>query len=113
MREYLRLHPEARDVELTLARAYQWAGRYDDATRIREQEEEIQEQLNELRAGQTGGDDSPVLKLFASYASGGQHSHGKEIELGQGLVGQCAIDKTKIHLTNVPSTAFRVASGLS
>ncbi|HMT20549.1 MAG TPA: UvrB/UvrC motif-containing protein, partial [Promineifilum sp.] len=37
------------------------SGRYDDATRIREQEEDIQEQLNELRAGQTNGEDSPVL----------------------------------------------------
>jgi signal transduction histidine kinase/DNA-binding response OmpR family regulator/HAMP domain-containing protein len=56
---------------------------------------------------------TPKLKLFASYASGGQHAHGKEIELGQGLVGQCAVEKTKILLTNVPSTAFRIATGLS
>ncbi|MEP7297680.1 MAG: response regulator, partial [Burkholderiales bacterium] len=55
----------------------------------------------------------PKLRLFASYASGGQNSHGREIELGQGLVGQCAIEKTKILLTNVPSDAFRVATGLS
>ena len=55
----------------------------------------------------------PRLQLFASYASGGQAAHGKEVELGQGLVGQCAIDKTKVLLTNVPSNAFRVATGLS
>ncbi len=53
------------------------------------------------------------LKLFGSYASGGQASHGKEVELGQGLVGQCAIEKQKILLTNVPTSAFRVATGLS
>jgi signal transduction histidine kinase/CheY-like chemotaxis protein/HAMP domain-containing protein len=58
-------------------------------------------------------DTSPKLKLFASYASGGQHAHGKEVELGQGLIGQCAIEKEKILLTNVPSDAFRVATGLS
>ncbi|WKB53099.1 HAMP domain-containing protein [Eleftheria terrae] len=57
--------------------------------------------------------ETPRLKLFASYASGGQQTHGKEIELGQGLVGQCALDKEKILLTNVPSAAFRVATGLS
>ena len=39
-------------------------------------------------------------------------SHGKEVDLGEGLVGQCAIDKRKILLTNVPSAAFRIASGL-
>ncbi|SEK26765.1 Signal transduction histidine kinase [Roseateles sp. YR242] len=57
--------------------------------------------------------ETPRLKLFASYASGGQATHGKELDLGQGLVGQCALDQEKILLTNVPGTAFRVASGLS
>ncbi|MBO9651907.1 MAG: response regulator, partial [Variovorax sp.] len=56
---------------------------------------------------------SPKLKLFASYASGGQDAHGKEIELGQGLVGQCAVEKSKILLTNVANPAFRIATGLS
>ncbi|MBT2324910.1 HAMP domain-containing protein [Variovorax paradoxus] len=56
---------------------------------------------------------TPRLRLFASYASGGQTSHGKEIDLGQGLVGQCAVEKSRILLTNVPSTAFRIATGLS
>src|SRR5213595_1481428 len=56
----------------------------------------------------TSSDADRRLKLFASYASGGQHAHGKEIGLGQGLVGQCAIEKKKILLTNVPSTAFKV-----
>src|SRR4029077_14826776 len=60
-----------------------------------------------------GAAESPRLKLVASYASGGQTAHGKEIDLGQGLVGQCAIDKRKILLTNTPSQAFRIASGLS
>ncbi|HEY9065764.1 MAG TPA: response regulator [Burkholderiaceae bacterium] len=55
----------------------------------------------------------PRLKLYGSYASGGQTAHGKEVELGEGLVGQCAIDKAKILVTNVPSSAFRIASGLS
>ncbi|MDM0112505.1 HAMP domain-containing protein [Variovorax sp. J22R133] len=61
----------------------------------------------------TGTGSTARLKLFGSYASGGQNAHGKEIELGQGLVGQCAIEKSKILLTNMPSTAFRVATGLS
>ena len=56
--------------------------------------------------------DTPCLRLFASYASGGQTTHGKEVHLGEGLVGQCAVDKRKLLLTNVPSSAFRIASGL-
>ena len=54
---------------------------------------------------------TPQLTLLASYASGGQRAHGKEIDLGEGLVGQCAIEKRKILLTNVPSSAFRIAIG--
>src|SRR5687767_2782542 len=61
----------------------------------------------------TAGATPTKLKLFASYASGGQDAHGKEVELGQGLVGQCAIERRKILLTNVPSAAFRIATGLS
>jgi len=61
----------------------------------------------------SGVNEQQRLKLLASYASGGQGAHGKEVELGQGLVGQCAIDKRKILLTNTPSQAFRIASGLS
>ncbi len=55
----------------------------------------------------------PKLRLFGSYASGGQSSHGKEVALGEGLVGQCAIEKSKILLTNIPSSSFRIATGLS
>ena len=60
-----------------------------------------------------GASTTPRLRLFASYASGGQATHGKELQLGEGLVGQCAMDAQKILLTNVPSSAFRVATGLS
>ena len=37
----------------------------------------------------------PQLELFASYASGGQHTHGKRVVVGEGLVGQCALDKSQ------------------
>ncbi|MET0377512.1 MAG: HAMP domain-containing protein [Spongiibacteraceae bacterium] len=52
------------------------------------------------------------LKLIASYASSGHGSHGKEVELGQGIVGQCAYDKKKILLNDVGGEPFRVSSGL-
>jgi len=61
----------------------------------------------------TNSANEPKLKLFGSYASSGQAAHGKEVELGQGLVGQCAIEKSKIRLTNRPNTSFRIATGLS
>ncbi|WP_157119417.1 HAMP domain-containing protein, partial [Azohydromonas lata] len=61
----------------------------------------------------SGAPQQARLKLFASYASSGQGLHGKEIGLGEGLVGQCALDKQKILLTNVPSVSFRIATALS
>ncbi|HEX7249010.1 MAG TPA: response regulator [Burkholderiales bacterium] len=53
------------------------------------------------------------LRLAASYASRGQRAHGKEVDIGEGLVGQCAIEKRKILLSNVPPQSFRIATGLS
>src|ERR1700739_1552575 len=56
--------------------------------------------------------DAPRLRLFASYASGGQNTHGREVHLGEGVVGQCAVEKQKILLTNVPTDYFHISSGL-
>src|SRR5262249_48498098 len=53
------------------------------------------------------------LRLLASYASGGEGSHGKVIGLGEGLVGQCAVDKQKILMHGVSAAAFRISSGLA
>src|SRR2546421_8346930 len=57
--------------------------------------------------------DNQKLKLLASFASGGQATHGKEVDLGQGLVGQCAIEKRKLTISGVPAASFRVATGLA
>jgi signal transduction histidine kinase/HAMP domain-containing protein/DNA-binding response OmpR family regulator len=53
------------------------------------------------------------LRLIASYASGGQGAHGKELGMGEGLVGQCAADKQKILMHGVPVATIRVSSGLA
>ncbi len=54
----------------------------------------------------------PMLTLLASYASAGQMALGKQVSLGEGLVGQCALEKQKVLLTNVPSDYIRISSGL-
>jgi HAMP domain-containing protein/signal transduction histidine kinase/DNA-binding response OmpR family regulator len=56
--------------------------------------------------------DSPCLKLLASYAYEHPSDVGKRLELGQGLVGQCALEKKKILLANVPAEYLRISSGL-
>ena len=54
----------------------------------------------------------PQLTLLASYAYKGQSAVGSQLELGEGLVGQCALEKQKILLTNVPPDYIRISSGL-
>jgi signal transduction histidine kinase/DNA-binding response OmpR family regulator/HAMP domain-containing protein len=57
--------------------------------------------------------EQPRLRLMASYASDGHGAYGKEVDLGQGLVGQCAFDKKKILLTSSFPEALKIASGLT
>ncbi|HWH46176.1 MAG TPA: HAMP domain-containing protein, partial [Burkholderiales bacterium] len=54
----------------------------------------------------------PRLTLLASYAAAGLQSTPRHLEIGEGLIGQCAIEAKKILLTPVPSNYFNVASGL-
>jgi signal transduction histidine kinase/DNA-binding response OmpR family regulator/HAMP domain-containing protein len=60
----------------------------------------------------SGGEDSQHLTLLASYASEGESAYGRRIGLGEGLVGQCALEKRKILLTNPPPEYLRISSGL-
>jgi signal transduction histidine kinase/CheY-like chemotaxis protein len=60
----------------------------------------------------SGGEEFPHLTLLASYASDGETAHGRRVGLGEGLVGQCALEKRKILLTNPPQDYLRIASGL-
>jgi GAF domain-containing protein/HAMP domain-containing protein len=56
--------------------------------------------------------EQPSLTLLASYAYERPSEVGKQLELGQGLIGQCAIEKQKIVLANVPPEYMRISSGL-
>jgi len=55
-------------------------------------------------------DEPKRLKLLASYAD--RSSVPVEIDFGEGLVGQCAIEAKKIHLTSAPPDYIRISSGL-
>jgi HAMP domain-containing protein/signal transduction histidine kinase/DNA-binding response OmpR family regulator len=52
------------------------------------------------------------LKLFSAYAFNEEQNIQREFALGQGLVGQCAVEKERILLTNVPSNYLKIGSGL-
>ncbi|HEY1951953.1 MAG TPA: response regulator, partial [Gemmatimonadaceae bacterium] len=53
-----------------------------------------------------------VLKLIASYAYKERKHVGNRFYLGEGLVGQAALEKKPILLTNVPDDYIRITSGL-
>ncbi len=56
--------------------------------------------------------DEPYLKLLASYAYKERKNIDNRFKLGEGLVGQCALEKQKILLSNVPSNYIQITSGL-
>ncbi len=55
---------------------------------------------------------NPLLKLFSAYAYNEELSLKKEFALGQGLVGQAAVEKERILLTKVPKNYIKIGSGL-
>ena len=58
----------------------------------------------------TAGD--RVLELLSSYAYRERKSVSNRFHIGEGLVGQCALEKKSILLTRVPSDYIQINSGL-
>jgi HAMP domain-containing protein/signal transduction histidine kinase/CheY-like chemotaxis protein len=52
------------------------------------------------------------LNLAASYAAAKRKGLQSSYEMGEGLIGQCAVEKERMLLTNVPKTYVRISSGL-
>ncbi|OGT88652.1 MAG: hybrid sensor histidine kinase/response regulator [Gammaproteobacteria bacterium RIFOXYD12_FULL_61_37] len=56
--------------------------------------------------------DNPRLRLTSAYAFHERKNLANEWRLGEGLVGQAAVEKQRILLTNVPSDYIEITSGL-
>jgi HAMP domain-containing protein/signal transduction histidine kinase/CheY-like chemotaxis protein len=61
---------------------------------------------------QREGADEAKLKLFAGYAQKSRKLIDQEFSLSEGLVGQCATDKERIRLANVPNEYLQISSGI-
>jgi HAMP domain-containing protein/CheY-like chemotaxis protein/signal transduction histidine kinase len=58
------------------------------------------------------GELQPYLRRLAGYAAGGESGEPDVFVLGEGLVGQCALEKQRILLANIPADYIRVHSSL-
>ncbi|PYS42224.1 MAG: hybrid sensor histidine kinase/response regulator [Acidobacteria bacterium] len=54
----------------------------------------------------------PVMKLLGGYAYNKRKNLANEFHAGEGLVGQCTLEKERILVTNVPANYVHVRSGL-
>ncbi|HZF51757.1 MAG TPA: response regulator, partial [Polyangiaceae bacterium] len=54
----------------------------------------------------------PILKLLSSYAYRERKHLSNQFRMGEGLVGQCALEKERILLTDVPDDYIKIGSGL-
>jgi CheY-like chemotaxis protein/signal transduction histidine kinase len=52
------------------------------------------------------------LKQLAAYADPDASGEPRRYRLGEGIVGQCAVDKQRVLLTDIPRNSVRVRSGL-
>jgi HAMP domain-containing protein/signal transduction histidine kinase/DNA-binding response OmpR family regulator len=60
----------------------------------------------------SGNEDVVALRLLSSYAHSGDTPLTRTIAIGEGLIGQCAVEKKRILLTNVPADYVRIVSSL-
>ncbi len=57
-------------------------------------------------------EETPSLRLLATYADDGANGHAPVLRLGEGLIGQCAVDKRRMLITDLPGNAVPISSAL-
>ncbi len=59
-----------------------------------------------------GSKDSPMLKQLASFADPQEGTEPRRYRIGEGMVGQCALDRQRVFLADIPPDSIHVRSGL-
>jgi PAS domain-containing protein len=80
----------------------------------------ILENLIEYLSANQGGvflvegesDQNKHISLIASFAYDKRKYHTKNIEIGEGLIGNCYLEKKSIHLREIPDDYIEITSGL-
>jgi HAMP domain-containing protein/CheY-like chemotaxis protein/signal transduction histidine kinase len=61
---------------------------------------------------QTENADSPQLRLLSAYAGDGANPHPPVVQFGEGLIGQCAMDKRQRLVADIPADTAPINSAL-
>jgi CheY-like chemotaxis protein/signal transduction histidine kinase/HAMP domain-containing protein len=61
---------------------------------------------------QVENEDSPQLHLLSAYADDGSNPHPQIVHFGDGLIGQCAMDKRQRLVSDIPGDAIPINSAL-
>jgi CheY-like chemotaxis protein/signal transduction histidine kinase/HAMP domain-containing protein len=61
---------------------------------------------------QMRSEDTSQLTLLSAFADSGESGHAHELRIGEGLVGQCASEKRRMLIADIPANAVPVRSGL-
>jgi signal transduction histidine kinase/DNA-binding response OmpR family regulator/HAMP domain-containing protein len=72
----------------------------------------VMETPKEETVDQDDHNTEPYLKLLASYAFHNRKNVGNQFALGEGLVGQSALEKERILITHAPDDYVQITSGL-
>jgi HAMP domain-containing protein/CheY-like chemotaxis protein len=57
-------------------------------------------------------EESSHLKLLGQYANHSESGYPQAIELGEGFIGQCAVEKRRLFITDIPQNAVRVGPNM-
>ncbi|HET8967083.1 MAG TPA: response regulator, partial [Candidatus Acidoferrum sp.] len=57
-------------------------------------------------------DNRPGMVLLSTFADNSEDGHRKQLTVGEGLIGQCAAEKRRMLIIDVPASATPVRSGL-
>src|SRR6202041_2294959 len=61
---------------------------------------------------QMENEETPGLRLLSAYADDGADGHAEGLRLGEGLIGQCAVDKRRMLITEMPEGTVPISSAL-
>ena len=61
---------------------------------------------------QMENEEKPGLKLLSAYADDGANGHAQALRLGEGLIGQCAVDKRRMLITEMTDSTVPIGSAL-